>query len=92
MIKMDDELGKCKSPVGEFYNKLGMWCLGTVTDNDCGPDTMCQMLDLPQTFAERVALREELSQSLSAITATIKHMSMNHVHVLRRSRTTLLLR
>ena len=65
-VRVDGPLEKGRTPVEEFYNHLGMWCLGTVTDNDCGPDTMCQMLDLPQTFEQRLALREELCQYLLA--------------------------
>ena len=42
-----------------FYQRLGVILLGTVVDGDCGLDVCCQMLSLPQTFENRVALREE---------------------------------
>jgi len=47
-----------------FYHRLGMVLLGSVTDNDCGVDLMTMMLDLPQNFAERRALRNDLSDYL----------------------------
>ena len=37
---------------------------GTVTDNDCGVDTMCQMLQLPQTAEKRQELRSDMSEYL----------------------------
>ena len=42
-----------------FYSTLGVAVLGTVMDGDCGIDVMCQMLSLPQTFQQRLALRED---------------------------------
>ena len=35
-------------------------------DGDCGIDVACQMLSLPQTFSQRVLLREEISDYLLA--------------------------
>ena len=49
-----------------FYSSKGLAFLGTVMDGDCGIDVACQMLCLPQTFAQRVALREEISDYLLA--------------------------
>ena len=47
-----------------FYSSKGLAILGTVMDGDCGIDVACQMLCLPQTLAQRVALREEISDYL----------------------------
>ena len=47
-----------------FYSSKGLAILGTVMDGDCGIDVDCQMLCLPQTLAQRVALREEISDYL----------------------------
>ena len=49
-----------------FYSSKGLAILGTVMDGDCGIDVACQMLCLPQTFAQRAALREEISDYLLA--------------------------
>ena len=39
-----------------FYARLGIVLLGTVMDGECGIDTACMMLGLPQTSANRNAL------------------------------------
>ena len=49
-----------------FYSSKGLAILGTVMDGDCGIDVACQMLGLPQTLAQRAALREEISDYLLA--------------------------
>ena len=49
-----------------FYNNIGVAVLGTVMDGDCGIDVACQMLGLPQTAAQRAAVREEVSDYLLA--------------------------
>ena len=49
-----------------FYSSKGIAVLGTVMDGDCGIDVACQMLGLPQTLAQRTALREEISVYLLA--------------------------
>ena len=49
-----------------YYNSIGVAILGTVMDGDCGIDVACQMLGLPQTPAQRAALREEISDYLLA--------------------------
>ncbi len=49
-----------------FYSGLGLAMWGTVVDGDCGVDVWCQMLGLPQTPSQRVALREEISDYLMA--------------------------
>ena len=49
-----------------YYSSKGLAVLGTVMDGDCGIDVACQMLCLPQTLAQRVALREEISDYLLA--------------------------
>ena len=61
-IHMD--LGRGEGPLQEFYNRLGLALLGTVTDDDCGVDTMCLMLQLPQTAEKRQELRIDLSDYL----------------------------
>ena len=52
------------NPIQAFYNPLGMVLLGTVTDNDCGLDTMCMTLQLPQNEEQPTTLRGELSDYL----------------------------
>ena len=47
-----------------FYGRLGVALLGTVADGDCGLDTACMMLGIPQTAAHRDALRREVSDYL----------------------------
>ena len=47
-----------------FYASLGIVLLGTVMDVDCGIDTDCMMLGLPQTSANRNALRQEIADYL----------------------------
>ena len=49
-----------------YYSSRGVAVLGTVMDGDCGIDVACQMLGLPQTPAQRAALREEISDYLLA--------------------------
>ena len=49
-----------------YYSSRGLVALGTVMDGDCGIDVACQMLGLPQTFAQRAALREDISDYLLA--------------------------
>ena len=49
-----------------YYSSRGLVLLGTVMDGDCGIDVACQMLGLPQTFAQRAALREDISDYLLA--------------------------
>ena len=44
-----------------FYVSLGIVLLGIVMDGDCGIDTACMMLGLPQTSANRNALRQEIA-------------------------------
>ena len=58
-IHMD--LGVGVGALQEFYNPLGVTLLGTVTDNDCGLDTMCMMLPGVQTFERRLEIRARLS-------------------------------
>ena len=41
-----------------FYCNLGIALIGAVMDGDCGIDTMCQMVGLPLTFEQRVAIRQ----------------------------------
>ena len=47
-----------------YYGRLGIVLLGTVMDGDCGIDTACMMLGIPQTAANRDALRREISDYL----------------------------
>ena len=61
-IHMD--LGVGSNPMQEFYNRLGLVLLGTLTNNDCGLDVMCMMMQEPQTAGARDALRIELSDYL----------------------------
>ena len=49
-----------------YYSSRGLAVLGTVMDGDCGIDVACQMLGLPQTPAQRAALRKEISDYLLA--------------------------
>ena len=49
-----------------FYSSKGIAVLGTVMDGDSGIGVACQMLGLPQTLAQRAALREEISDHLLA--------------------------
>ena len=49
-----------------YYSSRGLAVLGTVMDGDCGIDVACQMLGLPQTPAQRAALRQEISDYLIA--------------------------
>ena len=49
-----------------YYSSRGLVVLGTVMDGDCGIGVACQMLGLPQTFEQRTALREEISDYLFA--------------------------
>ena len=49
-----------------YYSSKGVAVLGTVMDGDCGIDVACQMLGLPQTPAQRAALREDISDYLIA--------------------------
>ena len=59
-----------------FYSNLGYALLETVCDGDCGVDVACQMLGLPQTFEERLRLREELQPWSIIITVfTARRMS-----------------
>ena len=58
------DLGQGEGPLQEFYNRLGLVLFGTVTDNDCGVDTMCQMMQLPQTAEKRQELRNDMSEFL----------------------------
>ena len=53
-----------------FYSSNGIAVLGTVMDGHCGIDVSCQMLGLPQTLAQRTALREEISDHLLARVST----------------------
>ena len=55
------DLGVGVGALQEFYNPLGVTLLGTVTDNDCGLDTMCMMLPGVQTFERRLEIRARLS-------------------------------
>ena len=50
--------------IESFYGRLGVVLLGTVMDGDCGIDTACMMLSLPQTKAVRDALRREIADYL----------------------------
>ena len=47
-----------------FYTRLGVVVLGIVMDGDCGIDTMCEMLQRPQSYDSRVNIREELHDYL----------------------------
>ena len=49
-----------------FYSSNGIVVLSIVMDGDCGIDVACQMLGLPQTLAQRTALRGEISDHLLA--------------------------
>ena len=49
-----------------FYFSKGIAVLGIVMDGGCGIDVACQMVGLPQTLAQRTALREEISDRLLA--------------------------
>jgi len=62
--KVEMDLGIGITPMQQFYNPLGLTLLGTVTDNDCGLDVMCMMLQIPQTAMVRGQLRAELSDYL----------------------------
>ena len=53
-----------------YYSSRGLAVLGTVMDGDCGIDVACQMLGLPQTLAQRAALREEINDYLLARVST----------------------
>ena len=59
--QLGENLDDGGSPIQKFYNLLGMLLLGTVTDNDCGVDTMCMILQLPQNrgAANNTARRAE---------------------------------
>ena len=47
-----------------FYARLGIVILGSVMDGNCGIDTACMMLGLPQTSENRNALRQEIADYL----------------------------
>ena len=49
-----------------YYSSRGLAVLGTIMDGDCGIGVACQMLGLPQTSAQRAALREDISDYLLA--------------------------
>ena len=49
-----------------YDSSRGLAFLGTVMDGDGGIDVACQMLGLPQTPAQRAALREEINDYLLA--------------------------
>jgi len=63
-VKVLGPLGAAIGSIETFYIRLGMVVVGTVTDNDCGIDLMCMMLNAPQNAQERRALREEISDYL----------------------------
>ena len=63
-VKVLGPLGAASGSIETFYIRLGMVVVGTVTDNDCGIDLMCMMLNAPQNAQERRALREEISDYL----------------------------
>ena len=65
-----------------FYSSKGIAVLGTVMDGDCGIDVACQMLGLPQTLAQRTALRKVI-QRLSARTREHAMDASNHGGVVR---------
>ena len=62
---MGGSLGGDAHDIEGYYSALGVAALGTVMDGDCGIDVMCQMLSLPQTLAQRAALREDPGASLA---------------------------
>ena len=47
-----------------FYRRLGIAIVPTIADGDCGVDTACLMLGIPQTVKHRERLREEVSRYL----------------------------
>ena len=47
-----------------FYGRLGVVLLGTALDGECGLDTACRMLGLPQTASCRDELRREIADYL----------------------------
>ena len=51
--------------IQSFYARLGMVLLGTVMDGNCGPDTACMMLGLPQTAQNYATLRREVADYLN---------------------------
>ena len=62
--QLENALECAGDSIESFYGRLGIVLLGTVVDGDCGLDTACMMLGLPQTFENRVALRQEISTYL----------------------------
>ena len=61
---LDHELECNGESMQAFYGRLGVVLLGTVMDGDCGIDTACMMLGLPQNSANRDALRQEIADYL----------------------------
>jgi hypothetical protein len=70
------DMGQGVGPMQTFYNPLGMVLLGTVVDNDCGLDTMCMMLQMPQTAEHRDLLRIGVSDYL------LRHLDTPWMHEL----------
>ena len=55
---LPDAMACAGESIQAFYGRLGVVLLGTVMDGDCGIDTACMMLGLPQNFGERCKRRE----------------------------------
>ena len=62
--RIDADIANGGQDIVSFYTRCGMAVLGTVMGGDCGIDTMCGMLQRPQTHDARVNIREELHDYL----------------------------
>jgi hypothetical protein len=56
-VPSEDALGG--TSIESYYHRHGVALLGTVMDGDCGIDVGCQMLGLPQSMENRIALWEK---------------------------------
>ena len=73
---MSHYIGACKAmegaavaadrgaPITNFYSRLGVTVLGTVTNGDCGMEVVCMMAGLGHDEDSRTVLRSQLSDFL----------------------------
>ena len=79
---LNDPLDGPGETIQAFYNRFGLVLLGAVMDGDCGLDVACLMHGLPQTLAQRSALREdhslELKHLISCLITHFVNISVNN--------------
>ena len=65
-IGIGDGMEAGGNSIESYYHSIGQMVLGTVTNGDCGPDVMCQMVGREQSAASRDTLRGEIADYLQA--------------------------